>query len=271
MNTGKFDLTGKVAVITGGAGLLGAEHAKAIHSSGGTPVLGDINLLNASKVAAEVGARAIGMHLDVTSEPSINKCLERIIDAYGRLDILVNNAARNASVEPNPNGTPLSAFEVQSREIWDIDIAAGLTGSMLCCKVFGGYMASHGGGVIVNIGSEYSLVAPDQRVYRRRNVSESEQPKKPVSYTVIKHGVIGLTRHLAAYWGSKNVRVNTLCPGGIENEQPLEFSRIMTSMVPLGRMAARDDMQGAIMFLCSDASSFMTGATIVVDGGRTIW
>jgi NAD(P)-dependent dehydrogenase (short-subunit alcohol dehydrogenase family) len=132
-------------------------------------------------------------------------------------------------------------------------------------------MAANGGGVIVNIGSEYSIIAPDQRAYRREGLPDAEQPKKPVSYSVVKHAIVGLTRHLAAYWADRNVRVNTLCPGGISNNQPAEFAKYMKSLVPMGRMANPDEMQGAIVFLCSDASRFMTGGTIVVDGGRTIW
>lgn len=268
-----FDLTGRVALITGGAGLLGIQHAIAIQSAGGIPVVADLKLERVQDVTARVGERAITFALDVTKPESISACLKEILNRFGRIDILVNNAARNPKVEEtNTSGGPsFSRFEEQDLETWMMDIAVGLTGPMLCSKIIGSHMAQTGGGVILNIGSEYALVGPDQRVYEQPGLAAEEQPKKPVSYPVVKHGVIGLTKYLATYWADKGVRVNCLCPGGISNNQPEEFVRRISSLIPMGRMAQPDEMQGAVVFLCSDASRFMTGAVVTVDGGRTAW
>jgi NAD(P)-dependent dehydrogenase (short-subunit alcohol dehydrogenase family) len=154
---------------------------------------------------------------------------------------------------------------------WEGDIAVGLTGAFLCSKVFGNHMATSGGGVIVNVASDLALIAPDQRIYRQSGVSEQMQPVKPVTYSVVKSGLVGLTRYLASYWADKKVRVNAISPGGVYNGQPEDFVVRLTNLIPLGRMAAINEYQGAIVFLCSDASSYMTGANLVVDGGRSCW
>ena len=266
-----FDLSGRTALITGGAGLLGIQHALAIHSAGGTPIVADVSLERARNAAAQAGRRAVPMEIDVTNEESIEKCLREILGLHKSIDILINNAARNPMVEGAATSTSFSRFEEQDLKTWTLDLAVGLTGAMLCGKVFGTHMAAHGGGVILNIGSEYALVAPDQRVYERPGVSPLEQPKKPVSYSVVKHGIIGLTKYLATYWADKGVRVNCLCPGGIANNQPDEFVQRISNLIPMGRMANPDEMQGAVIFLCSDASQFMTGGIVTVDGGRTSW
>jgi NAD(P)-dependent dehydrogenase (short-subunit alcohol dehydrogenase family) len=269
--TNLFDLTGRVAIVTGGAGLLGVQHAKAVHLGGGIPVLADLNLQRAQDAAAQVGERTVAMCLDVTSEDSISACLTEVLSRFGQINILINNAARNPMVEGTSTSASFSRFEEQDLEGWTLDVAIGLTGPMLCSKIIGTHMAAHGGGVILNIGSEYALVAPDQRVYEQTGLSPDRQPKKPVSYSVVKHGIIGLTKYLATYWADKSVRVNCLCPGAISNNQPEEFVRRFSNLIPMGRMARPDEMQGAVIFLCSDASRFMTGAVVTVDGGRTIW
>jgi NAD(P)-dependent dehydrogenase (short-subunit alcohol dehydrogenase family) len=142
---------------------------------------------------------------------------------------------------------------------------------MLCCQVFGGWMAAHGGGAIVNIGSEYALIAPDQSVYRIEGLAEENQPTKPVTYTVVKHAIVGLTKHLAVLWAKKGVRVNCLCPAGVEQNQSPEFKTKISRLIPMGHMAPPDHVRGALVFLCSDASSFMTGEVVAVNGGRTAW
>jgi NAD(P)-dependent dehydrogenase (short-subunit alcohol dehydrogenase family) len=266
-----FDLTGRVALITGGAGLLGVQHAKAIHAEGGIPIIADLSLQRAKDVLAQIGERAAAMELDVTQEDSISACLAGMLNRFGKIDILINNAARNPMVEGTATSAGFTRFEEQDLEGWTRDLAVGLTGAMLCSKIIGRHMAEHGGGVILNIGSEYALVAPDQRVYEQPDVPPERQPKKPASYSVVKHGIIGLTRYLATYWADRQVRVNCLCPGGIANEQPAEFTRKLSRLIPMGRMAQPDEMQGAVIFLCSDASRFMTGAIVTVDGGRTVW
>ena len=267
----QFDLSNRVAFITGGAGLLGIQHGHAIKEAGGIPILADLNEAALQRAVGEIGAPAESLVVDVTSLESIEMALAEILRRHGRIDILVNNAARNPKVEKTADAPPLTRFENLRMDDWDLDIAVGLTGSMLCCRVFGGEMARQGGGAIVNIGSEYSLVAPDQTIYRVEGLPDDQQPSKPVTYTVVKHAIVGLTRHLAVYWADKGVRVNCLCPGGVEQNQDPEFKRRLTRLIPLGRMARPDDMRGALVFLCSDASSFMTGEIVAVNGGRTVW
>ena len=186
---------------------------------------------------------------------------------YGRVDILINNAAANPKVE-GAEPASFSRFESFPLDQWNADIAVGLSGAFICCQVFGMEMVRRGSGVIVNVSSDLGLIAPDQRIYRLPNMPENLQPVKPVSYSVVKSALIGLTRYLATYWAGRGIRVNSICPGGVGNGQPEEFVSKLTSLIPMGRMARPDEYQGAILFLCSDASSYMTGATLVVDGGR---
>ena len=266
-----FNLTGRIALITGGAGLMGVQHAKAIQAEGGIPVIADLNLRQAESVRSQIGGRAAAMELDVTREESISACLASVLERFGKIDILINNAARNPMVEGTDTSAAFARFEDQDLEGWTRDLAVGLTGAMLCSKIVGRHLAAHGGGVILNIGSEYALVAPDQRLYEQSGLPAERQPRKPVSYSVVKHGIIGLTRFLATYWADRQVRVNCLCPGGIANHQPAEFTQRLSRLIPMGRMAQPDEMQGAVIFLCSDASRFMTGAIVTVDGGRTVW
>jgi NAD(P)-dependent dehydrogenase (short-subunit alcohol dehydrogenase family) len=193
-----------------------------------------------------------------------------VVDETGRVDILINNAANNPKAEA-PLGETWSRLERFSLEQWQADVAVGLTGAFLCSQAFGTEMARRGKGVILNIASDLAIIAPDQRIYRRPGVSEDQQPVKPVSYSVVKTGLIGLTRYLATYWADQGVRVNAISLGGVYNDQPDEFVQKLTELVPLRRMAGVDEYQGAIVFLCSDASSYMTGSNLVIDGGRTIW
>jgi|SRR5208282_343557 NAD(P)-dependent dehydrogenase (short-subunit alcohol dehydrogenase family) len=269
-----FDLTGRVAVITGGAGLLGEQHARAIASAGGIPVLVDIQQQHASERAAalsrEYSVAAIGYAADITKQSEIEALRDEVLARFGRLDILINNAANNPKMEANTqvNFSRLENFPLAQ---WEADIAVGLTGAFLCSKVFGSHMAGNGGGVIVNVASDLALIAPDQRIYRQPGVPEQMQPVKPVTYSVVKSALVGLTRYLASYWADKKVRVNAISPGGVYNGQPEDFVTRLTNLIPLGRMAAVNEYQGAIVFLCSDASSYMTGTNLVVDGGRSCW
>lgn len=268
-----FDLSGKVMLVTGGAGLLGVQHAHALAEAGGIPVIADVRGADAEQVAREVqqthGVAASALELDVSSKPSCEAALARLLAVHGRLDGLINNAALNPKVE----GAGLSAtrFENYSLESWQRELAVGLTGAFLCSQVFGAYMAAHGGGVIVNIASDLGLIAPDQRIYRRPDLPPSEQPVKPVTYSVVKGGLVTLTKYLATYWADAGVRVNALVPGGVYAGQPGDFVERLTNLIPMGRMAQKDEYRAALVFLCSDASSYMTGANLVIDGGRTCW
>lgn len=269
-----FDLRGRVFVITGGAGLLGPEHATAICEAGGVAVLADVQLDLARERAAEVaratGGRTDSLSLNVCSQEECASAVQTVLQRHGRIDGLVNNAARNPKVE-DKGGLEASRFEGFSLEAWNLDLAVGLTGAFLASQAFGAYFAGQRGGVIVNIASDLGLIAPDQRIYRKPGLDEEQQPVKPVTYSVVKGGLLMLTKYLATYYAERGVRVNALCPGGVAAGQPEDFVARLTALIPMGRMARRDEYRSAVLFLCSDASSYMTGATLVVDGGRTCW
>ncbi len=270
----KFNLDGRVAIITGGAGLLGMKHAEAIAEAGGIPVLWDINSQavqdRSCEVAEEYNVSCLGMNVDITDPENVKNGVNEVLGNLHRIDILINNAANDPKVASD-EGQAWSRLENFSLEIWQKDINVGLTGAFLCSQIVGTYMASHGGGVILNIASDLGLIAPDQRIYRKECIDETEQLVKPVTYSVVKHGIIGLTKYLATYWADKNVRVNTLSPGGIHTNQPKEFVERLTKLIPMKRMANQDEYKPAVLFLISDASSYMTGANLIIDGGRTCW
>lgn len=257
-------------MITGGTGLLGQMHAGIIAASGGIPVLADVRQLPEGEVRKKFGADALSLLCDITNPGEVSSLLSSVTQRLGRIDILVNNAANNPKVE-NPEDLEKSRLENFSLDQWHADLAVGLTGAFLCSKIIGAEMARRRKGVIVNIASDLALISPDQRLYRKEGVAEDRQPVKPVTYSVVKTGLIGLTRYLATYWAAEGVRVNAISPGGVYTSQPDEFVQRLSKLVPLGRMAGVDEYQGAILFLCSDASSYMTGSNLVIDGGRTCW
>ena len=268
-----FDLTGKVVAITGAAGLLGRKHAEAIASVGGIPILLDLRQREVDELAAQLndtyGIPAMGIELDITSEDCVKQSCSRVHSTFSKIDVLINNAANNPKVDSTSTVVNATRLENFPLEVWQQDIAVGLTGAFLCSKYFGTAMAKAGSGVIVNISSDLGVIAPDQRLYRRDGVPEQMQSVKPVTYSVVKTALIGLTRYLATYW--KGVRCNALCPGGVYNGQGEDFVQRVSSLIPVGRMAHVDEYQGAILFLSSDASSYMNGAVLVMDGGRSVW
>jgi len=214
---------------------------------------------------------AVGFAIDITDEKMIKSNVERLIERFGKIDGLVNNAANNPKVEDSKK-VNFSRLENFPLNIWNDDIAVGLTGSFLCAKHYGFAISQNSnGGSIVNISSDLGLIAPDQRLYAKDGIDVNKQNVKPVTYSVVKTGLIGLTRYLATYWADKNVRCNVMCPGGVENGQPDDFLEEVNKRIPMGRMADSNEYQGTLLWMLSDASSYLNGAIIPVDGGRTAW
>lgn len=273
----KFNLTGKTVLITGAAGLLGIEHAAALLECGATIVLTDINevsiLLAQKKLNNKTNLNRILTHvMDVSKPESIKSVAESLNNEGKRIDILINNAAIDPKVNGEQGILETSRLENFPLDQWQIQLSVGLTGAFLCSKVFGSNMAKDGkGGVILNISSDLSVFSPDQRLYRMKGLANEMQPVKPVTYSVIKTGLIGLTRYIATYWAEQGIRCNALSPGGVYTNQNEEFVNRLTSLIPLGRMAAKEEYRSAIQFLCSDASAYLNGQNIVMDGGRCIW
>ncbi len=269
-----FDITGRVAIITGGTGLLGQQHAQAIAGAGGIPILADIRLDRIDAKSRDwklrFGDRACAIQTDVTQPESVKALIDRVLGEYGRVDILINNAANNPKIE-NTSDVEFSRLEVFPLGQWHADLAVGLTGAFVCSQIIGTEMARRKRGVILNVASDLAVIAPDQRLYRQPGLADERQPVKPVTYSVVKTGLLGLTRYLATYWAEVGIRVNAISPGGVYNNQPEEFVQRLATLIPLGRMANADEYRAAILFLCSDASSYMTGANLVIDGGRSCW
>lgn len=273
----KFNLVGRTAIITGAAGLLGVEHASALLESGARVVLTDVNTqaLEAARIslAKQFDSKQIlTFDMDVSQHAAIKRVAKKLWSMGIRIDILINNAAIDPKVRKEQGVLETSRLEHFPIEQWNLQLSIGLTGAFLCSQVFGTAMAADGkGGVILNVASDLSVFAPDQRLYRKPDLPDEMQPVKPVTYSVIKSGLVGLTRYLSTYWSERGVRCNALSPGGVFNGQGEEFVLRVESLIPLGRMARKDEYRSAVMFLCSDASSYMNGQNVVMDGGRSVW
>lgn len=269
-----FDLSGKAAIVTGGAGLLGQEFCRTLAEAGAGVVVADLQMEAAEKVArrlSEEGLKAIPVQVDVTQPASTQALVQKTLQAFRRLDVLVNSAALDPKFDPQANalrGAVSGAFEDYPLEQWRQALDVNLTGLFLCCQAAVKPMLEQGRGSIINICSMYGLVGPDQRLYQREGVQTAF---KPVYYSVTKAGVVGLTNYLATYYAGKNLRVNALTPGGVYNGHDETFLKAYSARAVMGRMARKDEMNGAILFLASEASSYMTGANLVVDGGWTAW
>ena len=272
-----FSLTGKTALITGGAGLLGVQHAAAIYEAGGSVVITDLNIFDLELIQKKISniSKQGKIHIykmDVTNKQDIIMVQNNLISKNIHVDILINNAAINPKVNANDTTGETSRLEDFDLNQWNLEMNVGLTGAFLCSQVFGQAMANkNSGGVILNIASDLSVISPDQRLYKKDGVNSNLQPVKPVTYSVIKSGLIGLTKYLATYWCDHGIRCNALSPGGVYLDQGIEFTSRVEKLIPLGRMAKVDEYKSTIQYLCSDASSYMNGQNVVVDGGRSIW
>lgn len=269
-----FDMSGKVCVVTGALGLLGREHCLSLASAGAKLAL--IDVVDPSTIEAEnsfvklIGPESRYFYCDISDPCQVAEVCNQVLTQFGRIDVLINNAANNPKMNGS-QGDALTRLETYPVDQWNRDLAVGLTGSMLCSREFGSRMARSGGGVIVNIASDLGLIAPNQSIYEKDGLDPSQQPRKPVSYSVVKAGLIGMTRYFSTYWTTEGVRCNALAPGGIFADQEESFVSRITDLIPLGRMAGTDEYRGAVLFLSSDAARYMNGAVLIVDGGRTAW
>ena len=274
LDLSKFDLTNKWVVVTGAAGLLGRQHSTALLEVNANLVLLDKDKNKVIQVAHELNqlgfsGKILNYEIDITNESKVQAINDDLLAKKISISVLINNAAINPKYEvlaEGKNGSRVEDFDLLD---WDLQLDVGLKGAFICSKVFGSNMAKQGNGVILNIASDLSIIAPDQRIYN--NNSNELQIVKPITYSVIKSGLIGMTKYLATYWNESNVRVNAISPGGVYENQDSEFVDRLIKLIPLGRMASPDEYKSAIQFLCSDASSYMTGQNLVMDGGRSVW
>jgi NAD(P)-dependent dehydrogenase (short-subunit alcohol dehydrogenase family) len=264
-----FSLKEKVAVVTGALGLIGKHHCHALADAGANVVVCDLNESECAKFASTLSALSLGISVDITNKKSVKDLKSKVISNYGKIDILVNNAALNDKFEDPLAALEESKFENYPVEMFRKSLDVNVTGMFLCSQIIGTEMADKRYGSIINVASTYGIVAPDQSIYK--NEKGEQTFYKSAAYPVTKGAVISFTRFLAAYWGDKGVRVNTLSPGGVRDNQEEFFVKNYSAKTPLGRMAQPTDYKGALVFLASDASSYMTGANLVVDGGWTAW
>jgi NAD(P)-dependent dehydrogenase (short-subunit alcohol dehydrogenase family) len=267
----KFNLTEKTAIVTGGIGLLGKEFCRTLAEAGAYVLVADIDQNKVRQYAQELnsaGYKAEGCGVDVTSAESVQNMAARATELTGHLDILVNSAAMDPKFDAQHASQQNGTFEDFPLEMWRSALDVNLTVMFLCCQAAARQMVIQGEGSIINICSTYGLVGPDQRIYIKPG-----QPRrvKPVYYSVTKAGVLGLTRYMATYYAGTKIRTNALTPGGVYNDHDETFTQNYSARTVLGRMARKDEMNGALVFLASDASSYMTGSNLVVDGGWTAW
>ena len=255
MKKNTLNLKNKNILITGGNGFLGSQITNALINE-----KANVYIIDVSKPKKKTSAKHFKSN--ITNENDLKKILKFFKSKKIKIDVLINNAAVNYSpTKSKKNNFKLETF---SNDLWDKDISVSLKGSYLCTKVFGTYMSKFKKGTIINVSSDLGIIAPDQRIYKDSGFV------KPITYSVVKHGIIGLTKYTASYWGGKNIRCNAIAPGGIYNKQDFSFVKKINQLIPLGRMAKKNEYNGLILFLCSDLSSYITGSVIVADGGRTI-
>lgn len=264
-----FSLKNKTAIVTGALGLIGKNHCIALAEAGADVVVCDLDSTQCINFAESLHRPGLGVNADITKKESVQQLLKKVLAHYKKVDILVNNAAINDMFENPTVAAEQSKFENYPLEMWQKSLDVNITGMFLCSQIIGKKMAEQKRGSIINIASTYGMVAPDQSLYKDSHGKQTFY--KSAAYPVTKGAVISFTKFLAAYWGKKGVRVNTLSPGGVENNQEEFFIKNYSKKTPLYRMAKPTDYKGALIFLASDASDYMTGANLVVDGGWTAW
>ena len=267
-----FDMTGKTVLITGAGGLLGPKHAEAVIEAGARAVITDHHEDRAIRRAQELNERygrecAVAFHMDVTSKESI----ENVVNKLDRIDVLINNAAKDPKVKKEAGLTPDSRFETMTPEYWAEGLNAALNGTFYCSQAVANKMLDNGGGVILNIASDLGVIAPDQRLYRKEGLAEEQQNVKPITYSAAKWAIVGMTKYLAVYFATRGIRVNCLSPTAVYNDHPEEFVEKLTNIIPMKRMSHIDEYKGSIVFLCSDARTYMTGENLVIAGGKSVW
>ena len=277
MKLTKFDLKSKFALITGSGGLLGQEHALALLEVNANIILTDINtkkinLIRKKLIKLYPSKKILSYRMDVTKPDSIKYALNNLKKEKIYVSILINNAAIDSKINNKGKFENKNRIENLSLFDWNKQLEVGLTGAMLCSKYFGSEMAKRSkGGIILNIASDLSVISPYQKLYKKNKSSKNKQPVKPVMYSVVKHGLIGLTKYLSTYWPEKNIRCNAISPGAVYTNQPQKFVKRIKNLIPLNRLAEKSEYRSIIQFLCSDASSYMTGQNIIIDGGRSVW
>ena len=267
-----FDMTGKTVLITGAGGLLGPKHAEAVIECGADVIITDHHEDRANLRAQQLNETygrhcATAFHMDVTSKKSINS----VVNQIEKIDVLINNAAKDPKVKKESGLTPDSRFETMTEEYWSQGVDAAMNGTFFCSQAVGNKMLKSGGGVILNIASDLGVIAPDQRLYRKEGVKEEMQNVKPITYSAAKWAIIGMTKYLGVYFATRGIRVNCLSPTAVFNDHPEDFVQKLTNIIPMNRMSHIDEYKGAIAFMCSDASSYMTGENVVIDGGKSVW
>lgn len=273
-----FDLTDKIVLITGAGGLLGPKHAEAVIEYGATAIITDHHEDRAIQRSKELNEKygdkkSVAYKMDVTNKAEVQDVVNNIIQEYGKIDILINNAAKDPKVKKgDENLTPASRFETMTEDYWKEGLDAALNGTFFCSQIVGNEMKKVGKGNIINISSDLGVISPDQRLYRKDGVDMDSQNVKPITYSAAKWAIVGMTKYLGTYFQQQGVdiRVNALSPTGVFNDHPEDFVKKLSNIIPAGRMAHIDEYKAAIVFLCSDANSYMTGENLVIDGGKSV-